>query len=103
MTPRWDDHAGRVGDAGVEQLDLRPDDAVEADLLGRAHETDGAVEAVAVGDGQPGQADRRGPFDQLVRWRGPIEEREIGVGVELGVGDGRHGFSGRGPGLQGVC
>ncbi len=66
-TPWRDDDAGRVGDGRIEQLDLRPDDAVEADLLGRAHEPDGAVEAVAVGDGEAGQADRRGPLDQLVR------------------------------------
>ena len=101
LTPGRDDDTGRIGDGGIEQLDLRPDDAVEADLLGRAHESDRAVQAVAVGDGQPGQPDRRGPLDQLVRWRGPIEEREIGVGVELGVGDGGHVISGRGPACRG--
>ena len=46
---RRDHDRTRVGDRWVEQFDLRPDDAVEACLLGGAHEPDGTVQAVPVG------------------------------------------------------
>ncbi len=75
----------RIGDRRIEQLDLDADDRVEPGRLGGAGEPDRAVEAVVVGDGQPGQPQLDGPFDQIVRCRGAIEEREVGVAVEFGV------------------
>ena len=68
-------------------------------------EADRAVQAVVVRGGQPGQPQLHGPGDQLVRRRGPVEEREVRVGVELGVGDRgrvRHGCSGRRQGVEGA-
>ena len=56
-----------------------------------ADEPDRPVQPVVVGDGQPGQAQLDGPFDQVVRRGRAIEEREVGVAVELGVRDGCHG------------
>jgi hypothetical protein len=38
-------------------------------------------------DRQAGQSQFNGTFDQLVRRRGTVEEREVGVAVEFGVGD----------------
>ena len=39
-----------------------------------------------VGDGQPGQPELHGPRDEVVRGRGSVEEREVAVTVQLGVG-----------------
>ena len=85
-----DDYAGRIGDGRIEQVELGPDHAVQAGFLGRAHEPDRPVQPVAVRDGQPGQAQLHGPIDQLVRGRGAVEEREIGMRVEFGVRGARH-------------
>ena len=73
------------GDRRIEQLDLEAHDRMESGRLGRRHEADRAVEAVVVGDGQSGQTELDGPLDQLVRCRGTVEEREVGVAVEFGV------------------
>ena len=75
----------RVGDDRVEQLDLETDDRMDPDGLGCADETDRAVQAVVVRDGQPGQPQLDGPLDQVVRRGCPVEEREIGVAMEFGV------------------
>ena len=77
--------------AGSEQLDLQPDDRMQADGLGRPDEADRAVQPGMIGDGQPGQPQLDGPLDQVVRGRGAVEEREVGVAVEFGVRDGCHG------------
>ena len=39
-----------------------------------------------VRDRQAGQSQLDGTLDQLLRRRGAIEEREVGVAVEFGVG-----------------
>ena len=88
---RRDDDPGRVGDGRIEQLDLETDDRVEPDGLGRADETDRAIEAVVVRDGQPGQPQFDGPLDEVVRCRGAVEEREVGVAMEFGVRGRCHG------------
>ena len=75
---------------------------MQADGLGRADEADRAVQPGVVGDGQPGQPQLDGPLDQVVRGRGPIEEREVGVAVEFGVGVGATGRSGRMAGCLGA-
>ena len=73
------DDAGRVGNGRIDQLDLRPDDGVKALSSAAPDEPHRAIQAVVVGDGQPGQPERHGPRDQLVRCRGAVEEREVGV------------------------
>ena len=80
-----DDDPGRVGHDRIEQLDLETDDRMDPGGLGRADETDRAIKAVVVRDGQSGQPQFDGALDQVV-WRGcPIKEREIGVAMEFGV------------------
>ena len=85
------DHATGIGNGRIDELDLHADDGVEAGVLGRPDEPDRPVQAVVVGGGQAGQTQLHGPRDQLVRSRGAIEEREVGMRVQLGVRDGRHG------------
>ena len=84
-----DDCVG-VGNGRVEQVDLRTDHPMDPDLLGRAHEPDRAVQSVVIGDGQCRKALGDGPFHEIVGRRGTIEEREVGVRVELGVRSRRH-------------
>ena len=86
-----DDDAGRVGHDRVEQLDLETDDRMDPDGLRCADETDRAIEAVMVRDGQPGQSQFDGSLDQVVGRGCPVEEREIGVAMKFGVRGLRHG------------
>ena len=86
-----DDDPVRVRDDRVEQLDLDPDDRVDAGRLRRGGEPDDAVEALVVGDGQAGQAKLDRSLDELVGGRRPVEKREVRVAVELGVGCHRDG------------
>ena len=88
---RRDDDPARIRDGRVQQFHLQPDDRMQADGLGRPDEADRPVQPGMVGDGQPGQPQLDGPLDQVVRGRGPIEEREVGVAVQFGVGSGCHG------------
>ena len=89
--PCRDDDPVGVRDGRVDELDLDPDDRVEADGLGGADEADRPVQPAVVRDGQPGQAQLDGPFHQVVRGRGAIEEREVRVAVEFGVRGRCHG------------
>jgi len=77
----------RIGDGRVEELHLDPDDRMEPDRLGGRGEPDDPVEALVVGDRQAGQPELGRPFDELVRGGRPVEEREVRVAVELGIGD----------------
>ena len=79
------------GDGRIEQLDLETDDRMEPGRLGRADETDRAVQAGVVRDGEPGQPQLDGPIDQVVGRRGAVEEREVGVAMEFGVRGRCHG------------
>jgi hypothetical protein len=61
-----DDDAGRVGHDRVQQLDLETDDRMDPDGLGRADETDRAIQAVMVRDGESAQPKFDGSLDQVV-------------------------------------
>ncbi len=81
--------AGRVGDP-VRRLahpdrEFGPEDRGELDRLGRHGETDDAVEAVMVGHREGGQAETGRFIDELLRVAGAVEEREVGVAMQLGV------------------
>ncbi len=91
------DDPGRIGDGRVQQLDLETDDRVETGGLRRADEPDRPVQAVVVRDGQPGQAELDRALDQVVGRGRPVEEREVGVGMEFGVGGRCHGSLRSGP------
>ena len=105
--------AGRIGSPRVGQLagvdlgrgvTLEPDDALGvgepggqrqlgaehgrqtggAGRLGEAHD---AVEPVVVGEGERLEAEPGGFVDELLGMRGTVEERVVGVAVQLGVRD----------------
>ena len=71
--------AGGQGDLGAEHR-RQPDGA------GRLGEADDPVEAVVIGDGEGVEAQSGRLGGQLLRVRRAVEEREVGVAVELGVG-----------------
>ena len=73
------DEAGRERDLGAEH-GRHPDGA------GRLGEADDAVEAVVVGQGEGLEAEAGGLGGQLLGVRRPVEEGEVGVAVQLGVG-----------------
>jgi hypothetical protein len=82
-----------IGDAtlGPVQVErqLGAEDGGQADGAGRLGEADHAVEPVMVGEGQGGEAETGGFLDQFLRVGGPVEEAEVRVAVQLGVGSGR--------------
>ncbi len=51
---------------GIEQLDLHAHEGMQADLPGRGREAHRPVEALVVGDGQPGQAQLHGSLDEVI-------------------------------------
>ena len=71
---------------GIRELDLNADHRPQPNLLGRGRKSDNTVEAVVVGDGQPGQTQFHGALNQLIRSRGTVEERKMGVAVKFCVG-----------------
>ncbi len=81
----------RVRTERVEQLELQPDDRVQPGLAGRGREPDDPVETLVIGDRERRQPELDRPLDELIGGRGAIQEREVRVAVELGVGarDGR--------------
>ena len=77
--------AGFGGQAGGEG-DLGAEHGRQADGPGRFGEPDDAVEAVVVGEGEGVEAQAGGLGGQLLGVGGTVEEREVGVAVQLGVG-----------------
>ena len=61
-------------------------------------EPDRAVQALVVRDREPGQPELHGPRDEVVRRRRAVEEREVAVAVQLGVGGMGHATVLRGAG-----
>jgi hypothetical protein len=90
--------AGRVGQpvgrlerrlTGRDERELGAEHRGQADLAGRLGEAHHAVEPVVVGQGQAGEAEAGGLLGQVLGVAGPVEEREVRVAVQLGVGDHR--------------
>ena len=71
-----------------------PDDRVEAGLVRGSGEANRAVQALVIGQGEAGQAQLEGALDQVLDARRAVEEREVGVAVELGEGT-RHSADNR--------
>jgi len=86
LAPGRDHGPARIRGGGIEELDLHADDRAEAGLLGCRCESDDAVEALVVRDREARQAELDRPLDEVLDRRGPVEEREVGVAVELGEG-----------------
>ena len=68
------------------QRDLGAEHGRHPDRAGGLGEADDAVEAVVVGEGEGLEAEAGGLGGQLLGVRGAVEEREVGVAVQLGVG-----------------
>ncbi len=87
--PRRHHDSSRVGDRGVEQLDLHAHHGMDAGRLRRGDEPDRAVQALVVGDRERPQPELRRTVDEGIGRRRAVEKRELAVAVELGVP--RHG------------
>jgi hypothetical protein len=74
--------------AGEVERQLGPEDRGHADRARRLGEADHAVEAVVVGEGQGLEAEAGGLLRQLLGVAGAVEEAEVRVAVQLGVGRG---------------
>ena len=66
------------------------DDRLDAQLAARLEEAHRAVDAAAVGDRERGHLELGGPQRQLKRMRAAVQEREVGVAVQLDVGRRHH-------------
>jgi hypothetical protein len=84
--PIGDDDPIGVRHDRVAELDLDPDDRPETGLLEGRRRPDDPVETLVIGDREAAQPELGRPLGQLVRGRCAIEEREVGMAVELGVG-----------------
>ena len=94
--PAWRDHdLIGVCDRRVLQLDLDTNHRMDPGSLRRADKADGAVQPAMIGDGESGHAQFDRSIDDLVRRGCAIEEREVGVAVELGVAGLSHESPGR--------
>ncbi len=90
--PTARDHdPGGVADGGVEEFDLQPDDRVEPGSLGGGGEAHHPVQAQMVRDRKAGQAEFDRSLDEVVDRRRSVKEREVGVTVQLRVGELSHG------------
>ena len=69
--------------------ELGADDRRQLRFARRGGEADDASELVVVGDRERGEAELLRARDERLGERGAVEEREGGVGVELGVGNHR--------------
>jgi hypothetical protein len=75
-----------LGRAEAER-ELGAEHGREAGALGGLREAHDAVEAVMVGEGEPVEPEPHGLVDELLGRGDPVEEAEVGVHVEFGVGD----------------
>jgi hypothetical protein len=66
--------------------ELSAENGREAVRTGGLGEADDAVEAVVIGDREPGEPEPGGLVGQLLGMAGAVEEGEVGVAVQLGVG-----------------
>ena len=82
------------------QAQLRAEDRAHAQLGGGLGEPDHAVHAVVVGERDGVEPQPGGLLDQLLGMAGAVEEAEVGVAVQLGVGGGRAGGGQLGRGVR---
>ena len=68
------------------EVDLAADDRLDAGLRRRLVEVDRAVHVAVVGDRQRGHLEVDGLLDERLHARGAVEQRVLGVGVEVDEG-----------------
>ena len=69
----------------IFERQLGADDRRDLRLATGLREADGAVETIAIGDGDGGKPKRFRAIDELLGVRSTVEEREVRVGVQFGV------------------
>ena len=75
----------RAGQGGLGQGQLHAGDGANAILLALPGEDHGPEEVVVVGDRERRVPEPDRPGDQLLRVRGPVQQRVVGMEVELDV------------------
>ena len=85
---RDDDPIGIRGER-IEELDLHSDHRMQTGFAGRRRKPDDPVQTTVIGHGQARQAQGERPLDELVDRRCAVEEREVRVAMEFGVGHGQ--------------
>ena len=75
----------------VDEVDLAADDRLDPGLARGLVELDRAVHHAVVGEPERGLPERGGALDEAVDLRGAVEQRVLGVDVEVGAGGGGHG------------
>ena len=87
------DDAVRIRGDGIEQLDFHAHDGVEPCLVRGRGKADSAIQAQVIGQRETGQPEIDGALDEILDARRAVEEREVGVAMELGVGTRHEGDS----------
>ena len=88
--PRWVRDPRALGPPGArDEGELRPEDRRQTEGPGGLGETDHPVEPVVIGEGEGVEPEARRLGHQFLGMGGTVEEAEVGVAVQLGVG-GRH-------------
>ena len=78
--------AGRVGLVVVDEVDLAADDRLDAVLPGGLVELDGAVHDAVIGEPERGLAEGCGARGEIVDLACAVQQRVLGVDVEVGDG-----------------
>ena len=76
--------------AGEAEAQLGAEDGGQADGRRRLGEAHHAIHAVVIGEGEGGEAEAGCFLGQFFRVRCAVEEAEVGMAVQLGVGDRGH-------------
>ena len=82
-----------VDRAVVDEVGLEAEDRLDAVLLAGLVELDGAVHHPVVGEPERGLAERGGAGGQALDVRGAVEQRVLGVDVQVRAGVGAHGVA----------
>ena len=80
------------GGVVVDQVDLAADDRLDVMRFAGLVELDGAVHHAVVGQAQCRLAELGGPLGQRLDLAGSIEQRVLGVDVEMGAGGSAHRY-----------
>jgi len=78
--------------AVVHEVGLEPHKRLDAVLLARLAELHGAVHHTVIGERDGGLAEARGAFGELVDLAGAVEQRILGMDVEVDAAGCRHGL-----------
>ena len=74
----------------VDEVDLAADDRLDAVLRARLVQLDGAVHHAVVGQRQGRLVERRGALRERVDLARAVEQRVLGVNVQMGAGEAAH-------------